>query len=130
NLTGRDEPERLTAAIVTAGFFQMLGTEAALGRVLLPEDDQPANENVVVLSDALWRRRFGADREIIGRSITLNNRPHIIVGVLPTNSISRTTRPKFGDRWRWVCRRRGTARADGWPREDPLGKRIRFGEPD
>jgi putative ABC transport system permease protein len=83
NLTGGDEPERLTAAIVTTGFFQMLGTEASLGRVLLPEDDQPANENVVVLSDGFWRRRFGADREIIGRSITLNNRPHIVVGVLP-----------------------------------------------
>ncbi|HKC85790.1 MAG TPA: ABC transporter permease [Blastocatellia bacterium] len=83
NLTGDDEPRRLTAAVVSAGFFQTLGAEAALGRALLPEDDQEVNENVVVLSYALWQSRFGADREIIGRTITLNGRPHTVVGVMP-----------------------------------------------
>ncbi len=83
NLTGDDEPQRLTAAVVSAGFFQMLGAEAALGRVLLPDDDQEANENVVLLSSALWHSRFGAEREIIGRTITLNGLPHTVVGVMP-----------------------------------------------
>jgi len=83
NLTGDDEPRRLTAAVVSAGFFQTLGAEAALGRALLPEDDQEVNENVVVLSYPLWQSRFGADREIIGRTITLNGRPHTVVGVMP-----------------------------------------------
>ena len=83
NLTGDDQSQRLEAAVVSAGFFQMLGAEAALGRVLLPEDDQEANENVVVLSSALWQSRFGASREIIGQSILLNGLPHTVVGVLP-----------------------------------------------
>jgi putative ABC transport system permease protein len=83
NLTGNDEPQRLTAAVVSAGFFQTLGAEAALGRALLPEDDQEANENVVVLSHALWQSRFGGSSEVIGRTIMLNNRPHTVVGVMP-----------------------------------------------
>jgi putative ABC transport system permease protein len=82
NLTGDQEPQRLTAAVVSAGFFQMLGSEAALGRVLLPEEDQEANEQVVVLSHGLWQSRFGSDREIIGRAITLNGFPHTVVGVM------------------------------------------------
>jgi len=83
NLTGNDEPQRLTASLVSGSFFQLLGTEAALGRALLPEDDQEANENVVVLSHALWQNRFAADRQIIGQTITLNDRPHAVIGVLP-----------------------------------------------
>jgi hypothetical protein len=100
NLTSGDEPQRLTAALVTAGFFQMLGTEAAVGRVLLPEDDQEANENVVVLSQALWQNRFGANREIIGRTITLNHRRTPSSACCLPDSIFRTIRPKSGDRWR------------------------------
>jgi putative ABC transport system permease protein len=83
NLTGRDEPVRLTAALVSGGFFQMLGERAALGRVLAPQDDTEANENVVVLSSGLWRDRFGASREILGQTITLNGIPHTVVGVMP-----------------------------------------------
>ena len=83
NLTGEGEPQRLTAALVSASFFQMLGADAALGRVLLPEDDREANENVAVLSSALWRSRFGSNREIIGQTITLNGLAHTVVGVMP-----------------------------------------------
>jgi putative ABC transport system permease protein len=83
NLTGDDQSQRLEAAVVSAGFFQMLGAEAALGRVLLPEDDQEAQENVVVLSYALWQSRFGAKRDVIGETIILNGLPHIVVGVMP-----------------------------------------------
>jgi putative ABC transport system permease protein len=85
SLTGNDQPQRLTAAVVSAGFFQALGTDAALGRVLVPEDDQEADENVVVLSHTLWQNRFGGNREIIGQTITLNNRPHTVVGVMPAS---------------------------------------------
>src|SRR5688500_2648424 len=72
NLTGAGEPERLSGIAVTATFFPTLGVDAALGRVLLAEEDQPGRDNVVVLSDALWRRRFGADPNILNQPILLN----------------------------------------------------------
>jgi putative ABC transport system permease protein len=81
NLTGDGEPQRLTAALVSAGFFQTLGAEIALGRPLLPEDDRESGENVVVLSHAFWRSRYGASPEVIGKTILLNDRPHRVVGV-------------------------------------------------
>jgi predicted permease len=83
NLTGLGEPERLAAARVSPTLFAMLGVPAQLGRTLLDEEDQPGRDRVVVLSDALWRRRFGADRAIVGRSILLDSEPHVVVGVMP-----------------------------------------------
>src|SRR6266404_1374238 len=61
NLTGHGDAERLQGLRISANVFQMLGTQAALGRTLMPEDDKPGHSHVVVLSDALWTRRFGAD---------------------------------------------------------------------
>ena len=63
----------------------MLGVRAQLGRVFLPEEDEIGRDRVVVLDDALWRRRFGADRGIVGRAITLNGQPHTVIGVLATD---------------------------------------------
>ncbi len=83
NLTGDGEPQRLSASVVSAGFFQMLGVEAAQGRVLLPTDDQDGQDNVIVLSHALWQSRFGARPEIVGERVQLNGQPHTIVGVMP-----------------------------------------------
>lgn len=83
NLTGPDYAERLDSALVTGSFFQTLGVDAALGRTLLPDDAQTDHDNVAVLSYGLWKRRFGADPEIVGKTITLNRTDTLVVGVMP-----------------------------------------------
>jgi putative ABC transport system permease protein len=83
NLTGVDEPERLESAIVTGSFFDVLGMRPELGRAIIPDDDQPGKDNVVVLSRGFWQRRFGSDAAIIGKSITLNRNQFTVVGVMP-----------------------------------------------
>jgi putative ABC transport system permease protein len=82
-LTGADEPERLEGQSVSAEYFRVLGVTPALGRDFQRSDDVPGGPRVVILSDALWRRRFAADRAIVGRAITLDDDPWIVVGVMP-----------------------------------------------
>ncbi|HTQ55801.1 MAG TPA: ABC transporter permease [Bryobacteraceae bacterium] len=76
-------PERIEAGVVSAAFFPLLGIQAQLGRVFLPEEGRPGREHVVLLSDGLWRRRFGADPGVIGRTLILNGQSNQVVGVLP-----------------------------------------------
>lgn len=83
NLTDRGEPERFQGLRLSANAFQMLGVEAAVGRTLLPPDDTPGQENVVVLGHGLWQRRFGADPQLVGKTLTLNGTAYTVVGVLP-----------------------------------------------
>jgi putative ABC transport system permease protein len=83
--SGTGEPERIQSGIVSAGFFSTLRAKAALGRTFLAEENQPEKNRVVVLSYALWQRRFGADPNIIGQSLTLNGNAHTIVGVMPAD---------------------------------------------
>jgi putative ABC transport system permease protein len=80
---GNTEPERIRGASVSASYFDVLGVKPAMGRTFWESDDQPNAERVVVLSDGVWRRRFGADAGILGRSLTLNDEPWIVVGVMP-----------------------------------------------
>ncbi|MBA2304852.1 MAG: ABC transporter permease, partial [Acidobacteria bacterium] len=61
----------------------MLGVPAALGRALLPEDGAAGRDRVAVLADGLWRRRFGADPTVVGRTITLNGEAYQVIGVMP-----------------------------------------------
>jgi putative ABC transport system permease protein len=82
-MTGEGEPERVGGLRATATIFRVLGIQAARGRVFLPEEDAPGHDGVVVISDALWRRRFGADPAIVGRTIALNGIRRTVVGVLP-----------------------------------------------
>ena len=82
-LTGQDEPERLAAVQTTSGVFSTLGAQPLLGRAFLPEDDEVGAPAVTLLSQGLWQRRFGADREIIGEQISLSGTQHTIVGVMP-----------------------------------------------
>jgi putative ABC transport system permease protein len=82
-LEGRGDPVRLSFTGVTASFFDVLGTTPALGRSLLPADDLPGAERVVVLSHGAWQRRFGADPALVGRTVTLDQRPYTVVGVMP-----------------------------------------------
>jgi predicted permease len=83
NLTGLGNPERLSSALVTDGFFQTLGTLALLGRTLQTDDQIIGRNHVVVLSHGLWTRRFGADPAIVGRSLTLSGQPYQVAGVMP-----------------------------------------------
>ena len=81
NVTRVDEPERLVGNAVTTNYFSILGAQPQIGRVFTADDDR--NADVVVLSHQLWQRRFGGTRDAIGRSIDLNGRPYMIVGVMP-----------------------------------------------
>ncbi len=83
SLQGEGPAERLPGLRVSAHLFEMLGTQALLGRALRPADDTPGNEKVVVLSHALWQRRFGGDPGVLDRSLTLNGESFSVVGVLP-----------------------------------------------
>jgi putative ABC transport system permease protein len=83
NLTGAGEPERIAGQRVSAGLFPLLGVEPQSGRALLPEEDQPGRDRVVVLSHGLWQRRFGSDPSLVGRSISLNGESYAVAGVMP-----------------------------------------------
>jgi putative ABC transport system permease protein len=79
------EPERIGAMRVSANYFQMLGVRPALGRDFRASEDNPNDWRVVLISDRLWRRRFGADPGVAGRIVTMNDRPYTIIGVLPAS---------------------------------------------
>ena len=84
SLTGVDEPERLKVELVAHTYFSMLGVGAFLGRTFRPEEDEvPMRDAVAVLSDGLWKRRFGGNPEIIGRTIQLSGRSYSVIGVMP-----------------------------------------------
>ncbi len=83
NLTGDGEPERLNGALVTANYLDVFGVKPALGRTFVAEEGEEGSDRVVVLSDGLWRRRFGADPNIVNQAITLDGRKLTIVGVMP-----------------------------------------------
>jgi predicted permease len=83
NLTGDGDPERLFAARVSPGFFEVLGATPALGRALDPADHTGGGAHVAILTDALWRRRFGGDPGVIGRTLRLGDDSYEVVGVMP-----------------------------------------------
>lgn len=82
-LTGAGEPERLTAVPVTGNFFPLLGVQPALGRNFTEEECKWNGPNAVLLSNGLWRRRFASDPTIVGRALTIDERPYTVAGVLP-----------------------------------------------
>ena len=82
-LTGLGEPERMPARMVTASLLPMLGVELPLGRHLQAADDEPGAAGVAILSDGLWRRKFGGAADVLGRRIELDKQPYGVVGVLP-----------------------------------------------
>jgi len=82
-LTGNAEPERLGAVRASSAVFSLLGAQAMLGRVFLPEEDTPDKTLTVILSHSLWRRRFGGDPKVLGQTLTINGRAYTVVGVMP-----------------------------------------------
>lgn len=85
NLTGAGDSERLQGRLVSANFLSTLGVQPILGRDFRPEDDQAGAAPVVVISHALWQRRFGGTENIVGQPLTLNRESFTVIGVLPAN---------------------------------------------
>lgn len=86
NLTGSaGEPERVSQALVSANFFDVVGVQPSRGRAFQPGEDQPGREREVILSDGLWHRRFAADPDIVGKSIRLDDENYTVTGVMPAN---------------------------------------------
>ncbi len=85
NLTEGDMPERLRVTMTTTNLFQVFASAPILGRGLQAADEQPGRSNVAVLSQGLWERKFGSDRNIIGREIRFDGEPRTIVGVMPAS---------------------------------------------
>ena len=85
NLTGAGEPARLSTVRTSANLFSLVGATPRLGRTFLPEEDKEGGNRVVILGHALWQSRFASDPAIIGKSLTLNNQSHTVVGVMSPN---------------------------------------------
>lgn len=81
-LTGREQPERVDVLSAQSSLLSMLGAKPLLGRTLLPQEDQPGQPAVAILSNGVWHRLFNSDPSIVGRSITLNGKAFIVAGVL------------------------------------------------
>ncbi len=122
NLTGDGEPERLGGSLVSANFFTFLGATPERGRGFSAEEETPGKEKVVVISDSLWRRRYGADPGVIGKTIMLNAVPHVVVGIappwllVPTGTILHSTLA-FGSRvdvWKPIAPSREELAGENW----------------
>jgi len=83
DLTGVQQPERVEGVNGSIGYFSMLGVIPQIGRLFGPQDFAPGFASVAVISDGLWRRAYGADPNVLGRTIRIDNDPHTIIGVLP-----------------------------------------------
>ena len=80
---GSTEPTRYDGCTITWNLFPLLGQPPAMGRNFGPEDDRPGAEPVVMLSHEVWQTRYAGDRAVVGRAISINGRPHTIIGVMP-----------------------------------------------
>ena len=139
NLTGEGEAERIVARLTTANYFAVLGAGARMGRTYLPGEDA---ENFVVLSDALWRRRFGGDPAVVGRSVEIGGNRLAVIGVMPADFRSVGDRPdvwvpvQFDPEWRGrylsvVGRlRAGVGLEQASQEMDALGRRLAEAFPD
>jgi putative ABC transport system permease protein len=83
SLQDTEEAERVPVAAVEARMFELLGASAILGRTFQPGEDQPEAPQVVILGEALWRRRFGASPSVLGRTLKFDSQPYVVVGVMP-----------------------------------------------
>src|SRR5687767_11597859 len=84
DITDGDAPERVTIALITPNTFTLLGARPILGQLFEPADSSWSNpRNAILISEALWRRRYGADSSIIGRRVNLDHGSRVVVGILP-----------------------------------------------
>ena len=85
NLTGSAQPTSIVSKSVSPGYFAVLGVDAHLGRTFDPHDASPGSNGEVIISDGLWKRAFGADPHILGKSLRLDNDVYHVVGVMPAS---------------------------------------------
>jgi putative ABC transport system permease protein len=95
-LSGVDTPERVTGAKISATLMDVLGTPPALGRAFTSEEDS-GRQPAAILSDALWRRSFGADPSALGKVVMLDRRPYTIVGVMPAHALFPPSGPRLNN---------------------------------
>ena len=109
-LAGIDEPERLETEFVSASYFPLLRATAAIGRTFRADEDLVSKPSpVIVLSDRLWKRRFGADPQVLGRSVTLSGNSFTVIGVMPPQFFGNENEAEL-----WV-RLPSTRRRRTWP---------------
>jgi putative ABC transport system permease protein len=84
-ISGGGDPEQVWGVRTSPDFFQLLGVETLLGRSFVPEEEQPGRDHVVIVSHGFWARRFGADPDLIGKTITIDDKPFTVVGILPSD---------------------------------------------
>lgn len=84
-ITGDGEPERVRGAVASSNLFPLLGVGAMMGRTFIPEEDENGKDMVAILSYGLWQRRFAADPDILGKTVSLNNANRVIIGVMPAD---------------------------------------------
>ena len=112
---GVTEPEELRVEMITAGLLPLLGVQPILGRAFRPEEDQPGHSNFVLLSHALWERKFGADPGIVGKSIRLRDQAYTVLGVMPPRFALLDAEVDLWTPWAWIgmiraCSIRGPSR--------------------
>ena len=97
NTTSDTEPAPVRGVVVTGNYFQLLGVDAQLGRTLQPSDEQAANSQVIVISEGLWQRRYSSSSSVVGQTLSLDNKPYTIVGVLESSfrGLRLSTGPDF-----------------------------------
>ena len=117
NLTGGSEPERVQAARVGATFWSLLGVTPPIGRGFAPNEDTPVRRPHGVLSDGLWKRRFGADPRIVGKTIALDGNSYTVIGVAPPRSTFPIA-PTCGFRSSFHRRARSRDRGSHWMGDD------------
>ena len=81
-ITGAEGPERVSAPLVSTGFFETLRIDPLLGRHFAPDEGEPGGPDVVILSHAYWQRRFGGDRGAVGTAINMDGAPYTVIGVM------------------------------------------------
>ncbi|HVS16419.1 MAG TPA: ADOP family duplicated permease [Thermoanaerobaculia bacterium] len=112
DLTGEGDPERVLASAVESRWFGILGLPPVAGRLLVAADDRPGAEPVIVLGAAFWRERFGADPDLVGRTLVLSDVPHTVVGVAPPEAdlfeVGAQAFVSIGAAMPWALEQRGT----------------------
>ena len=83
NMVGGAEPLAIGGQLVTGNYFELLGVEAARGHTFTPDEDKTPGDTRLVISDALWRRAFNGDPDVVGKIVTLNRVPFTLIGVMP-----------------------------------------------
>src|SRR5947199_5687605 len=83
NLSAADQPERVWGNGISVGTFELLGIRPAIGRSFFGDDTVPGRDHVVILSDALWRRHFGADIRVLNQQVRMEGVPYTVIGVMP-----------------------------------------------